>query len=207
MIVVEETPREKSSAEKSDAACHTDDESVGVRYRSSFMSRLIQSPENVQRYYSAIKNEILAYDSVKVKNSWNYESFNRDGEQCVKLNVRGSSVMIYFALTPSDYKDTKYHLKDMSSTPRFEKVPMLLTVRTERGLKYAIELIGEVMKKFGAVRGAAPSVDYRMPYEDNASLALKGLVKVILPDGVCVDKNSEIVPVNVGDYISGASGK
>lgn len=203
MIVVEEIPK----AQSDEASYLINGEVVQVRYRSSFASRLIQAPTEVQEYYGALKNEILAYDGIKVKNSWNYESFNREGEQCIKLNVRGRSVMIYLALNPSDYADTKYRFKDMSGTPKFEKVPMLLSVRTERGLKYATELIADVMKKFGAARGELPTVDYRVPYEENSALALRGLVKLILPDGVTVDKNSEIVPVDVGDFISGEKTK
>ena len=205
MIVVEEKPATSESSEPTDASYPSRADEVQVRYRSSFASRLIQAPEEVQILYSAIKNEILAYDGIKVKNSWNYESYNRDGEQCIKLNVRGRSVMVYLALNPADYADTKYRVKDMSDNPRFEKVPMLLFVRTERGLKYAVELIGELMKKIGAARGVLPSVDYRMPYEENSQLALKGLVKLILPDGVTVDRNSEIIPAKIDDFINGGA--
>ena len=214
MLIVEEKPceslplQEKIAAEQAQNASAEEEsylingEVVQVRYRSSFASRLIQAPLEVQRFYSSLKNEILAYDGIKVKNSWNYESFNRDGEQCVKLNVRGRSVLVYLALNPLDYAETKYRFKDMSETPKFEKVPMLLSVRTERGLKYATELIADVMRKFGATRGELPSVDYSVPYEENSALALRGLVKLILPDGVTVDRNSEIVPVNVDDFIN-----
>ena len=69
-------------------------------------------------------------------------------------------------------------------------------------MKYATELIADVMRKFGATRGELPSVDYSVPYEENSALALRGLVKLILPDGVTVDRNSEIVPVNVDDFIN-----
>lgn len=204
LLIVEETPR-ALSGDDDEASYLINGEVVQVRYRSSFMSRLIQAPTDVQDIYAALKNEILSYEGLKVKNSWNYESFNRDGEQCVKLNVRGRSVMVYLALDPVDYLGTKYRFKDMSSTPRFEKVPMLLSVRTERGVKYATELIAELMAKIGAARGETQKVDYRMPYEDNAALALRGLVKLILPDGVSVNNNSEIVSVDVDEFINGSS--
>lgn len=203
LLIVEETPR--SNIEDEGTPCVINGETVEVRYRSSFMSRLIQAPTEVQEIYGALKNEILSYSGLKVKNSWNYESFNRDGEQCVKLNVRGRSVMVYLALNPKDYLGTKYRFKDMSATPKFEKVPMLLSVRTERGIKYATELIAELMKKIGAARGQTQNVDYRMPYEDNAALALRGLVKLILPDGVSVDNDFEVVSVNVDEYINGST--
>ena len=203
ILIVEETPRVNADDEQTPDIINA--EPIEVRYRSSFMSRLIQAPTEVQEIYGALKNEILSYSGLKVKNSWNYESFNRDGEQCVKLNVRGRSVMVYLALNPKDYLGTKYRFKDMSQTPKFEKVPMLLSVRTERGLKYATELIAELMNKIGAIRGETQNVDYRMPYEDNAALALRGLVKLILPDGVSADNDFEVVSVNVDEYINGLS--
>ncbi len=180
-----------------------DGEVIYVHYRSSFTSRLIQASANLQDYYTTIKNYILSYVGIKVKSSWNYEVFTKGRTQCVKLNVKGKSLTLHLALNPKEYSVTKYHFTDLSDNPKFAKLPMLLKVRSDRALKYALELIAEVMKNLGIEQGEIPTVDYHMPYESNASLAKRGIVKVILPEGVKYDPSLEIREANVADIIDG----
>ena len=79
---------------------------------------------------------------------------------------------------------------------------MLLKVKSDRGLKYAIELIDEMMSKFGYERTEEmPNVDYHMPYESTQELAKRDLVKVILPKGVMLDENFNIIKLDVGELV------
>ncbi len=176
---------------------------VYIRYRSSFTSRLIQSSTILQNYYTVIKNHILAYNDIKAKTSWSYEIFSKGRTQCVKLNIKGKSITLNLALDPKAYNVNKYHFVDLSDNPKFAKIPMLIKVKSDRSLKYALELIDDVMKKLGLTAGETPEVDYSMPYESNASLAKRGLVKVVLPTGVKADNNLEIREANVTDFIEG----
>ena len=180
-----------------------DGQVIYVHYRSSFTSRLIQANAGIQDYYTTIKNYILSYAGIKAKTSWNYEIFTKGRTQCVKLNIKGKSLTLNLALNPKEYSVTKYHFTDLSDNPKFAKLPMLLKVRSDRALKYALELIADVMKNLGLEQGEIPTVDYRMPYESNASLAKRGIVKVILPEGVKYDPSLEIREANVADIIDG----
>ena len=176
-------------------------EVVHVRYRTSFMSRLIQADESIQSYYTAVKNELLSYKGVKARTSWNFESFNNGRIQCAKLNVKGKSLEVYLALDTAEYSVDKYHFVDVSDKPKLDKVPMLLKVKSDRGLKYALELIEEMMNKLGMKKTETPNVDYRMPYETTEALAARDLVKVILPAGVKLDGDESLVKVNVGEML------
>ena len=93
----------------------------------------------------------------------------------------------------------------MSDDPRYDKLPMLLKVRSERALKYAIELIDELMHSQGIPKGKAQNVDYHMPYEPNCELAKRGLVKLILPKGVKLEDVSVLVESDVSEIISSDS--
>jgi len=173
---------------------------VPVRFRTSYMSRLIQSESTVKDYYTAVKNHILSYKGVKARTSWNFESFNVGRLQCVKLNVKGSAFLVYLALDPGEYNASKYHFVDVSGKPKLDKVPMMLKVKSDRALKYAIELIDEVMKKNGIDQGKIPSEDYHMPYESTDALCDRDLVKLILPDGMVIDENTIIERIDVGEW-------
>ena len=177
---------------------------VQVRYRTSFMSRLIQSEEPIQDYYTEIKNALLSYKGVKAKSSWNFESFNKGRIQCAKLNVKGSALQVYLGLDPNEYNANKYHFTDVSDKPKLDKVPMLLKVKSDRGLKYALELIEEMMTKFEIPKVETEYVDYHMPYETTEALAARELVKVILPAGVKADSDANFVKVDVGELLDNA---
>ena len=179
-------------------------EVVHVRYRTSFMSRLIQSEEDIQNYYTALKNALLSYKGVKARVSWNFESFNKGRVQCAKLNIKGNALQLYLALDPKEYNANKYHFVDVADKPKLDQVPMMLKVKSDRALKYALELIEEMMNKLGMERIETPSVDYRMPYETTEDLAARGLVKIILPAGVTLDGDESFVKVNVGEMLDSA---
>ena len=83
---------------------------------------------------------------------------------------------------------------------------MMLKIRSDRALKYAVELIEELMKAHDIEAGPAQNVDYRMPYETTEALAERDLVKIILPNGVSVGENDSLVKADVSDVIDGASG-
>ncbi len=180
--------------------------SVPVRYRSSYMSRLIQAGSPIQDYYTVIKNTLLSYKGVKSRMSWNFESFNSGRTSCAKLTVKGKNLSVYLALDPSEYSVTKYHFTDVSDKPKLDKVPMLLKVKSDRGLRYAVELIVEMMSKLGIEKGETQNVDYRMPYETTEALAERGLVKAIYPKGVNPDEVAGTVRQNIADVI-GSSGE
>ena len=182
-----------------------DGEVVLVRYRSSFQSRLIQSETDVQDYYTVIKNALLSYKGVKARTSWNYESFNKGRVQCAKVNIKGRALLVYLNLAPADFNVNKYHFTDVSDKTKFNKVPMLMKIRSDRALKYTLELIDEMMRMLEIEAIDSANNDYHMPYETTEALAKRGLVKVILPAGMILDENSNIVKVDISEHIENAT--
>ena len=218
---VEEEPVEEAPAEEEpktavlvmgedgkDATAVIDGTTVQIRFRSSFMSRLIQASETVQDFYTTIKNYILSYKGIKARGSWNYEAFNKGRVQLVKLNVKGKTLVVNLNLDPKEFNINKYHFVDCSDKPKFAKVPMMMKVRSARSLKYTLELIDEMMKLYELTQGEIPTVDYHMPYETTEELAKRGLVKIILPAGVTLSDDMTLVHINVSELIgSGATAK
>ena len=150
-----------------------------VTYKRSYLSKMIQSESTVQNYYSAIKNKLLSYKGVKSRISFNYESFNKGRVPCAKVNIKGKTLVMYLALKPSDYVGTKYFFTDVSSIAKYETVPMLIKVKSDRGLKYAFQLIEDMMgKHLGIAALVQNNIDYTMPYETDEQLIARGLIKL-----------------------------
>ena len=155
---------------------------IVVHYRRSFMARLIQSQDKMQDYYTGLKNVLLSFEGVKSRVSWNYDSFNRGRKQLAKMNIRGKSLMLYLALEPKEFTDTKYFFTDVSDKLKFAKVPMRIKVRSGRGFKHGVELIEEMMKRLGVERQEIyHPQDFHMPYETTQQLIDRGLIKVVNP--------------------------
>lgn len=169
---------------------------VQFRYRKSFQSRLIQSDDRIKGYYSAIKNKLLSYKGVKARTSWSFESCNKGRIQCAKLNVRGKTLLVYLNLSTENYNVNKYHFSDVGYKAKYQDVPMLLKVRSDRGLKYSLELIEEMMNVLGIPEGEVQNVVYDIPYKTTEELIEEGLIKMILPSDDALAEELAAEPVD-----------
>ncbi len=173
---------------------------VEVRYRRSFMSRLIQSTDDVKSYYSEIKNELLCYKGVKTKISWFKEVFRNKKTPVAKMDVKGKTLYLYLSITPHELEGTKYRITDVSDKHGGAEHPTLLKIKNERGKKQALELISLLMNKLDCERVDRANEDFAMPYEDTEALIERGLIKVLLPKGAVIDENTVTVKISIPDF-------
>ncbi|MEG1805697.1 MAG: uL15 family ribosomal protein, partial [Clostridia bacterium] len=155
-----------------------------VRYNKSFLAKLIQSTNEVKSFYSEIKNHILSYEKISNRLSWSYDSYNTKGKQLVKLNIRGKTLCAYLALNSADYDYNKYFQADISDVKKYANVPMKIKIKSERGLKYAIELVDEVMKNNEIQFLNEQTEDYvaKYPYQSIEELIELKLVKELVSE-------------------------
>ena len=114
-------------------------EEYGVELQKSFMAKLIQLDKDKQKYYTTLKNELLSYQKVKSRISWNFDTINAGRNKIAKFAVRGKSLCLYLALDP-DKVDDKYKVEKIDSQ-KYAAVPCLYRIVNDRRVKYAIELI------------------------------------------------------------------
>ncbi len=120
------------------------------RFRWSFLARLSQTNDATRGYYAAVKGALLSYRRVNARISWNYETFTYGRRRCARIAVHGKTLLLFLALPPDAYDRDRYHFTDASDTAAYRDVPLRLPIRSARALKYALELIGEVMSRVGA---------------------------------------------------------
>ena len=168
------TPSEDATDEDADEGASA----IYSRVRRSFQSKLIQSTEDVKSYYSEIKNELLSYRKVKSRISWNCDTFNQGRARLAKINVRGKTLCLYLALSPEAYTESKYFFTDMSQKSQYEATPMMLKIKSARGVKHAKELIADLAGKLELVKNPSyEAQDLAPAYEDTATLIEKGLIR------------------------------
>ena len=155
---------------------------INIQCRRSFTANIIQSdPGTVKYYYSELKNYALSFKGVKAKMSWRYETFKKGRNQLLRMKIRGKCICLYCALDPAQFDKSKY-FQEAIDAKMFESVPMLVKIKSPRGLKRAMELIDATMEKFGIEKDSqAKNVDYvaLYPFENTKALVEKGLIMIL----------------------------
>ena len=162
---------------------------VKITCARSFTANLIQSNPQIKEYYNEIKNYILSFKGIKARTSWRYETYKKGRIQLFKMKIRGKMICLYCALDPNDYDSSKYFHK-VTESKAFSNVPMLVRIKSDRGLKRAKTLVNDVMAKFFILpNDKAESVDYvkDYPYDTTKNLVERKLIKLLLPDAVAAE--------------------
>jgi len=189
--------------QEGEAKMFADGKYTTVKYKTSFLSRFIQSEEKIQDYYSVLKNVLMSY-GLKSSLDWTCESFLNGDQVCAKINVTDNTVLVYLALDPERYYNAKYHYTYSAYKYKYKehKVPTLVKVRSDRALKYALELVVTLMKKLSLEAGEMPDIDYRRPYETIPALVDRGLIKLMLVNGEEVSDSDISLKSTVGAIAS-----
>ena len=162
-----------------------DEEQEGgfIRYNRAFIAKMSLAADNLKAYYNVLKNALLSYKGVKSRVSWCCDSYNCGRNQLAKINVRGNGLIVYLALDATAYLGTKYRYRDVGFKKKFVQVPMQIKVKSKRGLRYAIELVADVMRRFGIVAGKPQSGAYAPERESLELLMQRNLVRVVNQGG------------------------
>ena len=143
-----------------------------MRYKYSFLARVIQLEPQAKEWYSQIKNELLSYRGIRVRSSNKSETFFSGRKAAARLVVRGKTLCLLLAIDP-DSVDKKYRVERSKSG-----TPCLIRLKSARRVKQARQLIAELMNGLGRVKADNfEPKDYFLPYEGVVSLLQKDLVK------------------------------
>lgn len=143
------------------------------RYNRSFTAKLIQSNDVVKQWYSDIKNHLLSYENVKSFTGWKSENYRLKKESIVRLTIRGKTLCLFFTKDMNPFME-RYRIENLSKE---NKPFFVFRIRSARKAQSVIKLIDEMMADYGATKNEREAEDYYLPYENNAVLLKKGLIK------------------------------
>lgn len=152
---------------------------IYIRYKFSFLAKLIQSPQEIQSRYGSFMDEVRAYPKMKSSASWKQVRIYSGRNTLAVILFKGRKLCVAFALDPASMADTKYRGVDLSEVKRFAKTPYLLKITSPRRAKYAKELLAMVAENYNLAKGEVTATDFSLPYETTQELIEKGLVKVL----------------------------
>lgn len=158
----------------------SDDPTKTVRYKRSFLAKIIQSDEDTKKYYGDLKNTLLSYEKVHSQISWSNDRITKGRETIAKIGIRGKTLCVYLALDPDEFPITVYHQDYAGDTKMYEKTPLLMQIKSHVALKRTIKLIEIMMTKGGTEKiESFQPVDYKEMYSYRSDEALldEGLIK------------------------------
>lgn len=123
-----------------------------VTYGKTVLSKLICSSDAVKTRYSELKNYLLAYKKARANMSRARESFYIGRTCYARIAVRGKTLCLYIAADPEKYAGTKYSVESALGVKTYADTPCMMRIRSDRAVRYAKELIDELMGGIGAVK-------------------------------------------------------
>ena len=167
---------------------------IVVRYNKSFIARLSQASDEINLWYSELKNYMLSFKGVKNRISWKKESFRQRRNTLATFVVRGKSLRLCLAMNPKQFVDTKYKVIDLSIRSPKSKTPCMYRISSYRKVKYAKELIDILFnQQFHLDFKEQPNQDFTIPYEELEALIEKDLVRIIEKNDALLINDQELV--------------
>ncbi len=150
-----------------------------MKYNRSFIARIIQGTDEQKTYYGEVKTALLSYKKVNSNVAWGAERFNKGRETIARFKIRGKTLCLYLNLDPNDYETSVYHHADVSDNKSMRGTPMMVKIKSPRGVKKAIRLIDDMLAKRNGEKHKIAERDYAAmyPYETIEELIEDGLVK------------------------------
>lgn len=119
---------------------------LSVKAPKTFRQKLRASKE-IRTTFNDMKAYIEAYEGVRQIESNKFETFKRGNTAIAKFAIRGKTLNVYLALSPTEYAETKYVFTDVSDKASYKNYPMLVKLTSARQIKWTKELIDEIARK------------------------------------------------------------
>ena len=133
-------------------------------YQTTHLAKLALAEDEARSRYNEVKNIIMSYKNMTCRFGKRFESFNVSRDKLFVLSIRNKNVTLYLNLDPSSL-DSKYFIEDVSNIRKYASYPSKLVIKSNRGVKYAEELIEQAATKFNIEKKKRKSyVDYLALY-------------------------------------------
>ncbi len=142
-------PEEVVVAKESEDVEIGDVSDTDIAKRIAFGTKLLTFGENVQGYFNTIYNKFISLRKINPRISTKGVSFRLGRDLVARLTIRGKTMRLHLALNVADYDTAIYFQKDMGDVKSYVEIPLMVKVRSDRGMKNAMKLIDALIEKKG----------------------------------------------------------
>ncbi len=120
---------------------------IEIRYEKDFNARIRLADDRIKEYFVTVSNSLLSLRGVKLRISRSYCTFYVGRTLLARLAVKGKTLYFYAALDPETLPPA-YFARDAKEVRRYAATPALLRVRSDRWLKYALQLTEQLADRY-----------------------------------------------------------
>ena len=112
-----------------------------------FSQKMLSLEKETQDYYDVLNNALLSLRRIHGRVSQKGVSYRLGRDLVAKITVRGKTLRLNLALETKDFEEGRYFQKDMRDVKSYQDVPFMVKIKSDRGLKRALELIDALVEK------------------------------------------------------------
>ena len=123
----------------------TADQDLRIKPKMSFEMRLRVADDDIKKFYSNIKNELLSY-GIHDRISRHRENFNQGRINICRMVINGKTLKVYLAVDPESIDKRYFHHTDCGHRKGLIELPTMINVRSKVAARKVIELITLMME-------------------------------------------------------------
>ena len=151
-----------------------------IRKKRAFEGRICVASKENKEFYNKVKNKLLSYGLVS-RISKTGEKFRIKKNYLAQIKFTAKQMVLYLALEPNQFENTKYKGKDVSAKKAYASTPFQYKTKSERKTQWMLELIDLLAKKHNLQKiEDYKDVDFAKdyPFLDEQGLIDKGYLTI-----------------------------
>lgn len=138
---VQVATEEIKQVEDSAATIVDNEDDREIAKRIPFAQKMLEIDSKTQNYYNALNNEFCSMRKINPRVSMKGVSYRLGRELVAKITIRGKTMRLHLALDVKDFQQSVFFQKDLSDVKSYAEVPLMVKVKSDRGLKNALRLV------------------------------------------------------------------
>lgn len=119
-----------------------------------FAQKMLLLDAKTQIYYDTLHNAFCAMRKINPRISQKGVSYRLGRELVARITVRGKTMRLHLALKVEDFEQNVYFQKDLSDVKSYAEIPLMVKVKSDRGLKNALKLVDALSAQKGIEKKA-----------------------------------------------------
>lgn len=144
----------------------------GKEISDKMLLKLKMALDRVKRYYSDFRNYLTKYN-LTFRSNKSGDVYLYKNKVIIRVTVYSRALKVYLGLKPKDI-DPKYHTVNMSDKKKYDTIPVMLRVSSDRSYKYLLELVAMLVDKYKLKEtGTQTNIDYVRDFLSSSQELLK----------------------------------
>lgn len=153
---------EKTLEVADDSVVEDSEDDREAQKRIPFYEKMLFIDRKTQEYYNAIHNKFRSMRKINPRISTKGVSYRLGRELVAKITVRGKTMRLHLALDVANFEERIYFQKNLSDVKAYAEVPLMVKVKSDRGLKNALKLVDALVSGNG--------IEYKTRYTETESI-------------------------------------